>query len=230
MLRFIREGYLVVAVDLASSVHETAEAAGDLCVPVEADVLTKEGQDSVARVLREVGGTDHVVAIAGGATAEEMGVEDPESVTEEVFSESIQKNLVSAWSFLRSTLPGLRTRTTENRSVTFCSSRNAVAGHGLYAYSAAKAGLLGLVNPLAVKLGAEGIRVNAVLPGQIATPTALRLHSDPGHFEKVAARTSLQRLTTEEDCADVFWALTTMRGVSGAAVMVDGGAHVWRDA
>jgi len=226
--RFTSEGLLVVAVDSSETVYDLAREVGSLCEPVQADILTAEGGHAVSSCLLDIGGVDHVIAIAGGALAEELGARDPMDVDPYLFGRSIEVNLTSAWSFVRATLPGLRKRGTANRSITFCSSRNAVAGHGLFAYSAAKAGLLGLMNPLAVSLGREGIRVNAVLPGQIATPRAVELHGEATHFTDIAARSSLGLLATEQDCAEAFWALTTLKMVTGETLLVDAGAHIWR--
>ncbi len=229
--RFIKEGWLVVAVDRSDRVLSLAADLGPLCVPVVTDLGTPEGCAAVHTVLMEVGGIDHVVAIAGGAMPEELAVSDAADLTPDLFAESVSRNLVDTWSFVRATLPALRSRHGESRSITFCSSRNAVAGHGLPAYSAAKAGLLGLMNPLAGELGPEGIRVNAVLPGQIATPYAVELHAgQPGHFERIAAASSLGRLATEDDCADAFWAFTQMKAVTATYLVVDCGAHTFRQA
>jgi NAD(P)-dependent dehydrogenase (short-subunit alcohol dehydrogenase family) len=226
--RFASEGLLVFAVDSSPRVRDLAHEVGSLVEPVQADVLTEEGRHTVWSTLREAGGIDHVIAVAGGALSEELGAHDPLDVDAALFSRSVEANLTSAWSFISATLPGLRSRGSTNRSITLCSSRNAVAGHGLFAYSAAKAGLLGMMHPLAVTLGREGIRVNAVLPGQIATPRAVELHGDDTHFTEVAARSSLGRLATEQDCAEAFWALANLRAVTGETLLVDAGAHIWR--
>lgn len=229
--KFIRRGLLVVAVDRNGAALEalTARHHGWV-VPVAGEISGAETLESLRRTLDELGSLHHLVAIAGGATSSELG-KSGEQLDVDALRNSIEENLVATWAFTRACLPQL-TRSRGDRSVVFCSSRNAIAGHGLPAYSAAKAGLLGLMHPLAVELGSYGIRVNAVAPGQIATPFAQQYHADqPGHFERIATASSLGRLATEDDVADAFVSLALdLRAVTGQTLVVDAGAHIWRSA
>lgn len=199
-------------------------------LPIPGELPSAEVLDLLEKTLGQVGMLHHTVAIAGGATPGEL-VDNATSLDVASFRGSIEANLVSAWAFIHTCLPWM-VKSAGDRSITFCSSRNALAGHGLPAYSAAKAGLHGLLHPLAVELGAQGVRVNAVAPGQIATPFARAYHAaQPGHFERIAASSSLGRLATEEDVAAAFTALALdLHGVTGQTIVVDAGAHIWRGA
>ena len=109
-----------------------------------------------------------MVAIAGGALPEEKTGADLAELPLEVFRASLELNLVTAWITLRAALPHLR-RAEGDRSITLTTSTDALASYGLPAYAAAKAGLIGLVNSLAGPLGGDGIRINAVAPGDVPT-------------------------------------------------------------
>jgi 3-oxoacyl-[acyl-carrier protein] reductase len=94
-------------------------------------------------------------------------------------------------------------------------------------YSAAKAGVVGLVRGLAVELARDGIRVNGVAPGYIRTAQALsEEHSlGPEGLEKAAEFIPMGRVGEPEDIAEVilFLASDSARYLTGQVLVVDGG-------
>jgi NAD(P)-dependent dehydrogenase (short-subunit alcohol dehydrogenase family) len=94
--------------------------------------------------------------------------------------------------------------------------------HG--AYVSAKFALRGLTKVAALELAADGIRVNAVVPGPIATPMVLR-DDDPGARERLGSSTPLGRVGEAEDVAEAVCYLVSDRAsfVTGAEITVDGG-------
>jgi len=99
-------------------------------------------------------------------------------------------------------------------------------------YSAAKAGVVGLVRGLAVELARDGIKVNGIAPGYIRTAQALsEEHSlGPEGLEKAAEFIPMGRVGEPEDIADVilFLASDAARYLTGQVVVVDGGLLVGR--
>ncbi len=99
-------------------------------------------------------------------------------------------------------------------------------------YSAAKAGVVGLVRGLAVELAASGIRVNGIAPGYIRTAQALsEVHSlGPQGLEQAAEFIPMGRVGEPGDIADVivFLASNAARYLTGQVVTVDGGLLVGR--
>ena len=99
-------------------------------------------------------------------------------------------------------------------------------------YSAAKAGVVGLVRGLAVELARDGVRVNGVAPGYIRTAQALsEEHSlGPEGLEKAAQFIPMGRVGEPEDVAEVivFLASDGARYISGQVLVVDGGLLVGR--
>jgi 3-oxoacyl-[acyl-carrier protein] reductase len=170
----------------------------------------------------------HVVAIAGGALPEEKACVDPAALPLDVFRRSLDQNLISAWITVRAALPHLRAGAGD-RSVTLTSSTDALASYGLPAYAAAKAGLLGLVRSLAAPLGADGIRINAVAPGDVPTPRNVREWAHvPGWYDRLQEASVLDRLGTPEDLAATYLALIDLRHVTGQTIVVDGGQTIPR--
>lgn len=99
-------------------------------------------------------------------------------------------------------------------------------------YSAAKAGVVGLVRGLAVELAGERVRVNGIAPGYIRTAQALsEEHSlGPEGLERAAEFIPMGRVGEPEDIADVivFLASEAARYITGQVLVVDGGLLVGR--
>jgi 3-oxoacyl-[acyl-carrier protein] reductase len=170
----------------------------------------------------------HVVAIAGGALPEEKACVDPALLPLDVFRRSLEQNLITAWIAVRAALPHLRAGS-GNRSVTLTSSTDALSAYGLPAYAAAKAGLLGLVRSLSATLGADGIRINAVAPGDVPTPRNVREWAHvPGWYDRLQEASVLDRLGTPEDLAATYLALIDLEHVTGQTIVVDGGQTIPR--
>lgn len=172
----------------------------------------------------------HVVGIAGGALPGEPAAAtagDPAAIDADAFRASIEANLTSQWIVVRAALPYLdgTDATGADRSIALTSSFNALSAQGMPAYSAAKAGLHGMMFGLLDPLGRRGIRVNVVAPGTVRTPrTEAAWAGDPGHFERLAAGTATGRLATPDDVAQTFVALALgLRHVTGQILVVDGG-------
>jgi NAD(P)-dependent dehydrogenase (short-subunit alcohol dehydrogenase family) len=221
---FLAAGFAVIGLDHAASVV-TAPADGDY-TGVVADVLDA---DALVTAVGDLA-VSHLVTCAGIAlvaeTANHAGFGLPDVVT---FRKSVELNLTSHYATLAAVWPQLRDGE-GNRSVSFASSINALQGFGLPAYSAAKAGLIGLVHALVVPLGAAGVRVNAVAPGTVPTPgTEAEWAHVPSHFDDMAALVPLRKLGHPDDVAAAFVALARdLTHVSGQTIVVDGGQSLHR--
>ncbi len=90
----------------------------------------------------------------------------------------------------------------------------------------AKAAIDAMTKHLAVEWGPAGIRVNAIAPGPIDDTEGMKRLAPPGFKEKLASKVPLKRLGTCEEIADaaLFLASDAARYVTGAVLVVDGGA------
>jgi NAD(P)-dependent dehydrogenase (short-subunit alcohol dehydrogenase family) len=223
-------GARVVANDLhADGLDDTlalVRAAGSEGIACMGDVRRREDvQRIVDDAVSVFGGLDVMVANAAvGIYADlaEMSDEDLDRV--------LDVNLKGALTSARLAIPALRAR--GGGSIVFVSSVQAYATlRGCVAYGAAKAGLVAATRALAVELGADGIRVNAVAPGTIDTPMLARdldgmnTADAEGFLDRVRGANVLGRIGTVEEIGDVvaFLVSDAARYVTGATIVADGG-------
>ncbi len=150
----------------------------------------------------------------------------------DAWHKTLDVNLTSAFLAARAQVPALMER--GGGSLIFTSS---FVGHtaglpGMSAYSAAKAGLIGLAKALAGELGPRGIRVNALLPGGTDTPMSITNRPDATQEtqEFVNGLHALKRMARPEEIAQgaLFLASDAGSFVTGTAMLVDGGASICR--
>jgi NAD(P)-dependent dehydrogenase (short-subunit alcohol dehydrogenase family) len=93
------------------------------------------------------------------------------------------------------------------------------------AYTTSKGGVRALTKALAIELSPQGVRVNAIGPGMIATPLNADARQNPDYMANFAQRIPLGRLGEPADIAGpaVFLASDLARYVTGVTLPVDGG-------
>ena len=230
-LTFARAGSHVVVTDVledaGKSVVAEIMAAGGSAEFMALDVRSTEGADTVvAAVEARHGKIDTIVANAGIAHRVPLP-----QLTDAKWDHTFDIDLKGIYRIVRPALPGMKAR--KSGSVIALSSIMGVAyGWDEHVhYSAAKAGVVGLVRGLAVELAREGIRVNGVAPGYIRTAQLLsKEHSVGPDADKCGEYIPMGRIGEPEDIADVimFLASNGARYMTGQVVVVDGGLLVGR--
>ena len=110
------------------------------------------------------------------------------------------------------------------RSILFNASASAVTGQEFPAYAASKAGVLGYMKNLAIKLAPRGVTVNAISPGGVLTDSNAPVTRDPAAWEKIMAVTPLKKWATLDEIADwVLFLTLTNRSTSGQNILIDNG-------
>lgn len=95
-------------------------------------------------------------------------------------------------------------------------------------YASSKGGVAQLTKSLAIAYAADGIRVNAIAPGWIATPLTKALQDDPARAGPILSRTPLGRWGTPDDVAQaaVFLCTPAASFMTGVVLPIDGGYMV----
>lgn len=207
---------------------DAINAAGGSAEFIVYDVRARERADAiVADVEARHGKIDVIVANAGIAHRTPLA-----DLTDEKWDLTLDIDLKGIFRLVRAAAPGMRAR--KSGSVIALSSIMGVAyGWDEHVhYSAAKAGVVGLVRGLAVELAKDGVRVNGVAPGYIRTAQLLSEENSLGAAgaEKAAEFIPMGRLGAPEDIADViaFLASNAARYMTGQVLVVDGGLLVGR--
>ena len=217
--RFAADGSLV-----AFTYHTHAEEAralasetGALAFPCD---VRNEGevQSASEAILRLFHRADVLINNAGTAQREVL-----EAMTLAQWDDQMAVHLRGAFLWSRALLPGLRE--TRGAIVNIASIWGEVGAACETAYSAAKAGLIGLTKALA-KEAAPEVRVNAVAPGVIQTPMIAGF--TPGELENLEHQIPLARLGTPEDvaAAAAFLASSDASYITGQVLAVNGGMRI----
>ncbi len=220
---------MITDIDANELTRAAAELArhGARCRHASMDVGDAESIASVVRLMEEQWpGLD--VLINNAAILDAARTQDADPAR---WQKVLDINLSSALRVTQAVLPLLRKGT--DASVINTTSTQAFFGQpGSVAYASAKGGLMNLTRCMAIDLGEDGIRVNAVAPGFIDTrmatmPDGQNEHAQPEfqRFYLDAGRIPLRRAGTAADCAGayVFLASTMSNYITGQSILVDGG-------
>jgi 3-oxoacyl-[acyl-carrier protein] reductase len=175
--------------------------------------------DVVAQIAAHFGGIDIIVNNAGISGFGALDDPDYDAVWERVLT----VNLTAQQRIVRAALPYLR-RSAAPRIVNIASTEALGATPTDSSYVVSKAGVAGLTRAMAVDLGPEGIIVNCICPGPIATAMTKFVPDD--HKTTFAKRrTALKRYGDPEEVAHITLSLCLPAAsyITGAVIPVDGG-------
>lgn len=194
-------------------------AAASVAFDQRDDDAIRAGVEAAAQAL---GGLDVVVANAGVVDTIHRAARFPP----EAWRSDLETNLTGAFVLAQAAWPHLRRSAEEGSapSVVFVSSASAETGlPGQVAYTAAKAGIVGMARTLAAEWGPLRVRVNVVMPGIIGTPKVLAMPE--GMRATMAAGIPLRRIGDPQEIAAViaFLAGPAAGYVHGQVLRVDGG-------
>lgn len=216
--RILAQGGRVVAVDLEEK--GLALLAGvDGVRTLAGDVTSEATNAGAVAAAQELGGLNALILNAG------LPANGPiDQLDMATFDRVIAVNLRAVVLGVRAALPALRKASDPAIAVT--ASVSGLGGDpGLWAYNAAKGGVVNFVRSAALELGRQGIRVNAVCPGPTHTGMTMNIQHAPAVHEELRRHVPLGRWGEPEEIAAVLTFLCSPAAsfVNGAIVPVDGG-------
>ena len=214
--RFRDLGDTVFGLDIAPTVP-------DGVTYVECNVGSKVAVDAAIETCAASGRIDVLANVAGVVQFGRF-----EGVTEEVFDRTLDIDLKGPFFLMQAALPHLRAAGGNIVNVSSVAGR--IPQPYSAAYSAAKGGLTQLTRALALELSPEGIRVNAVCPGTVATPLVDGVAASyPADLDARVQDRLLMMLPgaaiTPDEIASsiVYLASAEARMITGSVVAFDGG-------
>jgi NAD(P)-dependent dehydrogenase (short-subunit alcohol dehydrogenase family) len=188
-----------------------------------------QAQRLIGVAVELFGRVDVLVSNAGGSPAADAATASPR-----FHAKVIELNLIAPLHVAQSANAVMQGQPGGGSIIMIGSVSGMRPSPGTAAYGAAKAGLHNLVTTLAVEW-APKVRVNAVVPGPVATEAAGAAHfADAGGAQAVAGTVPLGRLADPGDVADacLFLASPQASYVSGAALLLHGGGErpAWQSA
>ncbi|MDI9897460.1 SDR family NAD(P)-dependent oxidoreductase [Rhodococcus sp. IEGM 1381] len=199
--------------DIDPNARASVRAEVDVTSTDSINVLVDEALDRFGRI-------DSIVTTAG--VMEQLSIDD---LDESTWSKVLAVNLTGTFLTIKSALPALRR--SKSASVVTLSSQLAYTGaRDAVAYSASKAGVLGLTRALAREL-APDIRVNSVAPGPIRTPMTAR-HAEPAWEKSKTDKLALGRFGETSEVVPLIEMLLSEGSsyVTGQTLSPNGGGYL----
>jgi NAD(P)-dependent dehydrogenase (short-subunit alcohol dehydrogenase family) len=189
------------------------------CDIADFDVRDRAAVDAgIAALIERLGGCDAVVANAGVVDT----IHRAERFAADEWAKDIDSNLSGPFNVIRAAFEALA-ESGDGRVVVISSASAETGLPGQVAYTAAKAGLVGMARTLAAEWGPRGIRCNVVMPGVIATPKVKALPESVR--EGMAATLPLRRIGEPAEIAGTVEFLLSPAAayITGTVIRVDGG-------
>jgi NAD(P)-dependent dehydrogenase (short-subunit alcohol dehydrogenase family) len=208
-LRLASDGFAVAACDRDESVE--APPGGT------ARVFDVTDAAAVADAFASLDPVDVVVANAAIVD----NIADADRLAPEAWRREVDVNLTGAFLTVQPAIAPMRER--GSGRIVVISSGAATGGlRGQVSYSAAKAGLLGMVRTLALELAPFGVTVNAVLPGMVETENVRAMPSEVR--DRAMSHVPVGRFAEPEEVAAVvsFLCSPAASYITGASIPVDG--------
>jgi 3-oxoacyl-[acyl-carrier protein] reductase len=228
-IRFAAEGARVALIDIEEkAIEEVVDeitSTGNVAIAIVGDIRDEASiAAAIGHAEAELGAFDILVANAGIEPADDARADELDL---KVWRRVIDTNLTGCFLTCKHGLRVLLRNQASDRVILITVSPTGVRGMapGQDAYSASKAGVLGLMRVLAADYAPHGIRVNGVLPGFTDTRANAAIFDNPSLLEDVLRLVPMNRAGTPEEVASTMsWVASAhAQYVTGAVFAVDGG-------
>lgn len=223
--KFVNAGILTIIIGRDRDRLDAArQQLGDLCHPISQDLNDLAAIPSlVRRIVDRYDRIDILVNNAGINMKKELP-----DVTDEEFESILLTNVRSVFALTREVVKTMLPHGKGN-IINISSMASQYGIPKVIAYTASKGAIEGMTRAMAVELSPNGILVNCIAPGFIATEmSAKALNGDAERKQKVFSRTPIGRLGDPGDIGDaaLFLASDQAKYVTGVVLPVDGGNSI----
>jgi NAD(P)-dependent dehydrogenase (short-subunit alcohol dehydrogenase family) len=207
---------------------EGAEETAKLCAAagVATDWTAIDVADSVGvgkavpeatRALGSIGGFVHGAGVAGPMSVD--------FIDDDLWDSVLNVNVRAAVMIARALIGPFADAGPGSAMVLISSIEGLVGSSMLTAYCASKSSVLGAMRSIGHRMASDGVRVNAVCPGAVATPMLLPAFEIPGYRQSIEERTPLGRISMPEEIARPIRFLLSDEAsfITGTHLVIDGG-------
>jgi 3-oxoacyl-[acyl-carrier protein] reductase len=219
--RFAEAGASMVLADIneanVKGVCEDIQAAGYPAIYVVGDISKKEDCERIAKAAVDKFGTIDILFNCAGIHMDAMF----HKMTEEVWDKVVDVDMKGTFLMTQAVYPYMREA--KYGRIINVASNSAYGNIGQANYTAAKAGIIGLSNVMALEFARYGITSNVILPGTIETEA---LHTIPEDIlNRLVNAIPLKRIGEPDDIANMvmFFAAEESGYITGQQISVDGG-------
>jgi 3-oxoacyl-[acyl-carrier protein] reductase len=215
--RFVAEGWRVLALDVdAAGLAGLQTEVGDRLVPLTVDIRSRARVEAALATVPDGGLLRTVVNAAGIYPTSTLA-----DYSEDSYRRIFDVNVLGTLNVTAAAVPLLRAHGSGGAVVNFASIDAFAVSRGQLVYSASKAAVVSITRSLAIELADDGIAVNAVAPGWVATAGTLA----GGRIEEAVKAVPLGRAAAPEEIADWVWKLGSVPGsyLTGETVVISGG-------
>jgi NAD(P)-dependent dehydrogenase (short-subunit alcohol dehydrogenase family) len=223
--RFVKAGIRTIIIGRdAKKLAAAQQQLGENCHPITHDLNDLPSLPGlVQQIISQFGPIDILVNNAGINMKKEF-----QDVTDEEFDDILHTNVKAVFALSREVVRTMLPRR-RGKIINISSMASIYGIPKVIAYTASKAAIEGMTRAMAVELSPEGIQVNCIAPGFIATDmSAKALNGDPERKKKVFARTPMGRLGDPGEIGDaaLFLASDQSSYLTGVVLPVDGGNSI----
>ncbi|KAA0011382.1 SDR family NAD(P)-dependent oxidoreductase [Billgrantia pellis] len=231
--RIVAGGGRVVLCDLSEAVEAHAEALGDAARAVRGDVTSADDMQAVIDAAVALGGESGlagVVHCAGVVSVAKLVDREGNPADLDAYARTVQINLVGTFNVMRLAAAAMARNAPgedgERGVIVNTASIAAFDGQvGQCAYSASKAGVVGMNLPAARELSRHGVRVMAIAPGVFQTPMMSDI-PDEAAKALAAAVPFPKRLGFPDEFARLVEQIITNPMLNGEVIRLDGGIRM----
>ncbi len=224
-VRLASEGAVIEILDIgdATAACNEIKAAGGKANCQICDVTNESQiQEAIVHIEKRHGRVDILVNNAGILS----GRHPWHTLSREDVNRFIQVNYIGYFLMSQAVYPLIR-KSRNGRIINVASRTYFLANPGQMAYVASKGAVMGMTRVLAKELGEEGITVNAVAPGMVAT-AGTRAHSAEEAFDRVMMNQAIKKRVQPEHFAGLiaFIASDDAEMITGQMILCDGGGYL----
>jgi len=224
-IRLASEGAAIEVLDRkdASEVCSEIAAAGG---PAHATLCDVTDEAQIAAAVKSIGGRHGQIDILVNNAGILSGRSPWHTISREEMERFVDINFLGYFLVTKAVYPLIKKNST-GRIINVASRTYFLANPGQMAYVASKGAVMGMTRVLAKECGDDGVTVNAIMPGMVATP-GTTANSQEDAFNRVMMNQCIKKRVTPEHFAGLaaFIASDDAEMITGQTILCDGGGYL----